>query len=81
MRKGFLFFAGLLAGAIVGVAAAILLAPYSGVDLRQHMRDRVEELIDEGKRAAATRRAELEAQLQAFKRGISIPAETEEIQV
>jgi hypothetical protein len=33
-------------------------------------------LIEEGKRAAAARRAELEAQLDAFKRGTPVTIET-----
>lgn len=75
MRKGFLFLAGLLAGAVVGSAAAILLAPYSGAELQERMRTRVQELIEEGRRAAAARRAELGAQLDAFKRGTSVTIE------
>jgi len=76
MRKGFSFLAGLLAGAVVGVAAAMLLAPYSGTELQERMRTRAQGLIEEGKRAAAARRAELEAQLEAFKRGNAVTIET-----
>ena len=76
MRKFFSFFAGLLAGAMVGAAAAILLAPYSGSELQGQMRARLQTLVDEGKRAAAARRDELEAQLEAFKRGTPVTIET-----
>jgi len=76
MRKGFSFLVGLLAGAVVGVAAAMLLAPYSGTELQERMRTRAQGLIEEGKRAAAARRAELEAQLEAFKRGNAVTIET-----
>ena len=76
MRKAISFLAGLLAGAVVGAAAAILLAPYSGPELQERARTRLEALIDEGKRAAAARRAELEAQLEAFKRGAPVTIET-----
>ena len=69
MRKTISFLIGLFSGAIVGVAAALLLAPYSGSELQDRVRARVQELIEEGKRAAAARRAELEAQLEGFKRG------------
>ena len=76
MRKLVSFLAGLLAGAVVGAAAAILLAPYSGTELQDRARSRVQALIEEGKRAAAARRAELEAQLDAFKRGTPVTIET-----
>jgi len=76
MRKLVSFLAGLLAGAVVGAAAAILLAPYSGTELQDRTRTRVQALIEEGKRAAAARRAELEAQLDAFKRGTPVTIET-----
>ena len=76
MRKTSSLLIGLLAGAVVGAAAAMLLAPYSGSELQQRMRTRVQELIEEGKRAAAARRAELEAQLESFKRGASVTIET-----
>ncbi len=69
MRRPFSFLAGLLAGAVVGAAVAILLAPYAGPELRERARTRVQGLIEEGRRAAAARRAELSAQLEAFKRG------------
>ena len=71
MRKIIFFLAGLLAGAAVGAMAAILLAPQSGAELQMQARTRVQELLEEGKRAAAARRAELEAQLEAFKRGVT----------
>lgn len=76
MRKVISFLAGLLAGAIVGVAAAMLLAPYSGSELQGRIRARIQELIEEGRRAAAARRAELESQLEHFKRGTPITLET-----
>ncbi len=75
MRKGISFLAGLFAGAVVGAAAAMLLAPYSGSELQERVRTRVQELIEEGRRTAAARRAELEAQLEAFKRGTPVTIE------
>jgi len=69
MRKTISLVIGLLAGAMVGAAAAILLAPYSGTELQQRIRTRFQDLIEEGRRAATARRLELEAQLEAFKRG------------
>ena len=76
MRKFVSFLAGVLAGAVVGVAAALLLAPYSGPQLQEKMRARVQDLVKEGKRAASARRAELEAQLEVFKRGKPVTIET-----
>ncbi|MCP4538053.1 MAG: YtxH domain-containing protein [Chloroflexi bacterium] len=80
MRKSFGFLVGLLSGAVVGAAIAILLAPKSGQDMQEQMRDRVQGLIEEGKRAAAVRRAELEAQLESFKRGAPAVVETPAVQ-
>jgi len=68
---------GLAVGAMVGVAAAILLAPYSGPELQERMRTRAQGLIEEGRRAAAARRAELQAQLEAFKAGTPVVVEAE----
>ena len=76
MRKTLSFLIGVISGAIVGAAVAILLAPSSGQELQGQMRTRVQELIDEGRRAAASRRAELESQLEAFKRGSPVVVES-----
>jgi gas vesicle protein len=72
MRKTVFLIMGMLAGAVVGAAAAMLLAPYSGKELQGRIRTRAQELIEEGKRAAAARRAELQAQLEGFKRGAPV---------
>jgi len=73
----------LLAGAVVGAAVAMLLAPSSGPELREQVRIRIQDLVKEGKRAATARRAELEAQLESFKRGapVTIAATPEQPQV
>ena len=76
MRKFASFLVGFLAGAMVGAAAAILLAPSSGSELQGQIRTRVQGLIDEGKRAAAARRSELEAQFEGLKRGTPVTIET-----
>ena len=68
MRQIIGFIAGAMCGAVVGAVAALLLAPASGLELRQEVRTRVNELITEGRQAAEDRRAELEAQLAALKR-------------
>lgn len=77
MNKTFSFLVGLVAGAVVGAAAAILLAPYPGSELQERMRTRAQGLIEEGRQAAFARRAELQAQLETFKAGTPIVVEAE----
>ena len=72
MRKVVSLLAGVFAGAVVGAVAAVLLAPSSGHELQDRVRTRVQELVEDGKRSATARRRELEAQLEAFKRGSSV---------
>jgi gas vesicle protein len=67
MRKLVGFVAGAMCGAIVGAVAALLLAPSSGIELRQTVRARANDVLSEGRQAAANRRAELEAQFAALK--------------
>ena len=69
MRKTFFLLMGVLSGALVGAAAALLLTPYSGKELQGRLRSRGQELIEAGREAAAVRGAELQAQWEAFKRG------------
>jgi gas vesicle protein len=69
MRKLFSFLMGFLLGALVGVAVAMLLAPEPGDQTRQQVRGRMDQVIAEGKRAAAERRTELESQLEQLKQG------------
>ena len=68
MKKIVDFTAGLFLGGLVGAAAALLLAPRSGAETRRLLRERIEEVMEEARRAAAERRAELEAQFAAAKR-------------
>lgn len=69
MCKAINFLAGFLVGASIGAAAGLLLAPYGGDELQEHIRHRVDELMEEGRKAAAARQAELEKQLEAFRSG------------
>ena len=69
MRKFMSFLAGILCGALVGAVTAILLAPYSGSELQDRIRAQADDLIEKGREAAMVKRTELEAQLEAFKRG------------
>jgi gas vesicle protein len=62
MGKTLSIMGGLTLGAALGAVAVLLLTPQSGEDLKQMIRDRVNLIMEEGRRAAAERRAELEAQ-------------------
>ena len=59
------FFIGMIIGAVVG----LLMTPQSGKDLQQGVRNRVNELLAEGRQAAAGRRVELETRLADLKAG------------
>jgi gas vesicle protein len=72
MRKLFSFLVGFLLGALVGAAIATLLAPEAGEATRGQIQLRMQQVIDEGKRAATDRRAELESQLDQLKQGKSL---------
>jgi gas vesicle protein len=56
------FLEGLVLGALTGAAVALFMAPQSGKDMQDTIRQRINMVIDEGKRASAERRAELESQ-------------------
>ena len=66
------FLGGFLVGAAIGGVVGLLLAPQSGNDLQQKMRERAQVVIEEGRRAAADRRAELEAQFAQSKQTIRL---------
>jgi gas vesicle protein len=61
------FLAGLMSGAIVGAVAALLMAPMSGHELQAQTRDQFDNLVDDARHAAETKRVQLEAQLEALK--------------
>lgn len=63
MRKVLVFGAGLLAGAIIGAGVSLLLTPASGDDLREGTKERYKRILEESAKAAADRRAQLEAEL------------------
>ena len=62
------FLEGLACGSLVGAVVGLLLAPQPGDELQSKVRERYHEVIDEGRQAAAERRAELEAQFAEAKR-------------
>ena len=63
MNRILAFTAGALCGALVGALVALLLTPMSGAELQEQARTRFEEIVEEGRKAADQRRAELERQL------------------
>jgi len=67
MRRIMNFVAGATCGALVGAAVGLLLAPESGVELRQSAVDRVVALRDEIRQAYETRKTQLEAELEALR--------------
>jgi gas vesicle protein len=67
MGRFFRFVAGLLLGAAAGAAAVLLFAPQSGAETRQVFQDRIQEILEEGRKAAEDRRLELTAQFEARK--------------
>lgn len=69
VRKVLNFLAGFFVGGLTGAMVGLLLAPSSGSEFQNQIRRQVDELVEEGRKAAAARQAELENQLEAFKRG------------
>ncbi len=67
IMKLFRFSAGFLLGAAVGLGVALLLVPRSGDETRRLIRERVELVLEEGRRAAEERRRELTAQFESLK--------------
>jgi gas vesicle protein len=57
------FFEGFIVGAVIGAAVALFMAPQSGKQTQNSIQGRVNLVLEDGKRAAAERRAELESQL------------------
>lgn len=67
MRRLFSFLSGVFCGAIVGSAAALLLAPASGRELQAQGRAKAEQLVQEVRRAYEEKQAELKTQLEELK--------------
>jgi gas vesicle protein len=63
MRKAIAFTFGAILGGILGGLTAILLAPYSGDELRSSIRKQFDQIQLEIKDAAIKKREELEQQL------------------
>lgn len=69
MRNFFSFFFGLVSGAVVGAAAAMLLAPSSGQQLRSGVMNRYEDALGNLRSAVEQERLRLEEELESLKRG------------
>ena len=68
MRRFMNFIAGAFCGALVGSVTALLLAPYSGTELRNQVRTRAEGLRNEIQDAYQARMTQLEAELEGLRR-------------
>ncbi len=61
------FVEGFLLGGLIGAAAALLLSPMSGEELRNRMQSEAERIKNEVNTAANERRLEMEKQLAALR--------------
>lgn len=68
MNRMLTFGGGLLLGAMVGAGLVLLLAPQSGVETRQLIQERIQDILEEGRVAAEVRRQELQARFEDLKR-------------
>ena len=64
------FIAGFLGGVVLGAIIGLLTTPQSGSELQTAVRNRFDNMVEEGRRAAAERRAELEDKLANLKSGV-----------
>jgi gas vesicle protein len=67
MRRFSRFFIGAVCGALVGSVAAILLAPESGVRLREQILERTKAFRDEIQSAYTARLTQLETELEKLR--------------
>jgi gas vesicle protein len=67
MKKIFSFMLGAITGGVLGAAAALLLTPSSGNEMRRQINSKIQLLQDEVQDARIQKRAELEGQLQALR--------------
>ena len=65
--KALKFLFGLMLGAVVGWAVGTMFVPQSGEDTRQTVRDRVNQIAEEGRSAAEQRVTELRAEFETAK--------------
>jgi len=68
MRKFSMFMAGLFLGGVVGSAVAIFVAPVSGEELQERIRNEIQRIKDEVKTATEMRRMQLERELEELRK-------------
>ena len=68
MRRFMAFLTGSLCGALIGAVAALLLAPYSGGEIRQRTRERLNAFREDVREAYDARREQLETELESLRR-------------
>lgn len=73
MGKVIRFLAGFVLGLCSGAVAGLLLTPDSGAELRQTLGAPLQAVIEEGRRAASERRAELRQEFADAKRLRPLP--------
>ncbi len=69
MGKILMFMGGVIAGSIIGGAVTLLLTPQSGERLRGQARQRYQEALEAGHKAADERKQQLVNEYEAMKRG------------
>ncbi|MBI5842024.1 MAG: YtxH domain-containing protein [Chloroflexi bacterium] len=67
MRRMFGFLIGILVGALVGSTVALLMAPESGENLRNQLRERGQSFLGDVRHAADSRRIELQNRLETLR--------------
>jgi gas vesicle protein len=70
MRRFMSFMAGAMCGALIGSVAALLLAPYSGDELREQVQSRTMAVRDDVREAYEARVAQLEAELDQLRSSV-----------
>lgn len=61
------FLAGVVVGAAVAAAVVLIVAPQRGDELRNEIKARIDDIVEEGRQAAETKRLEMMAQLEELK--------------
>jgi len=67
MRRFLMFMFGIVTGGVVGSITALLLAPSSGMDLRQQIQQKTKNFFTEIEDAGKQKRNELELELQQLR--------------
>lgn len=73
MNRSVRFVEGLVLGAALSAGLVLLFAPQSGAQMRQVIRERVQEVVDEGRQAAEERQLELTARFERLKQPAAQP--------